>query len=119
MHTDTLGGAPVGCRCVRQVALPLRWLRVILDKSTGNLVRRFPLRNNIMRGRSVVITTDASSWGIGGVLELDGTVAEYFHDRPYGGDRAALQLADQPDPADQQVLEGFAFLLALRTWRSH
>ena len=119
VQADEVGGAPVGCRFVRQIVAPPTWLRAFLDEVSGNLVRKFPLRSHLRRVRSVVLTTDASIYGVGAVLEVDGAVIEYFHDSPSEGDRALLHFADRPDPADQHVLEAFVMLLALRTWCSY
>ena len=64
----------------------------------------------------MTITTDASPWGIGAFLELNGQIESYSVDGITGMDREIMSLSDSPSSSDQQVFEVFALLVALREW---
>ena len=115
IHSEP-GDAPPGCRWVSQIRVPLMWIRAFLQGTSGNLVRTFTLEAYLRLGDSIVITTDASPYGIGGVLEINSQIVSYFGDRVHPNDRKVLMLRDTPSSADQQALEALAILVALREW---
>ena len=82
----------------------------------GHLERRFSLDIHMGRGDAVCITTDASVHGFGAVLEINDTVKSFLFGTYNGTARMMLQLSDTPTSSDQQVLEGFAMLVAMREW---
>ena len=115
------GPAPDGmhnCRWVRQIHAPLHWLIAFLSGVSGNLERKYTVDSYLRKGDSIVITTDASPYGIGGVLEVNGKIISFFADRITSLDRSVLDLGEQPSSADQQALEALAALVALREWSS-
>ena len=51
------------------------------------------------------VTTDASPYGIGAVLELDDVIVAFFSSPITAVDRSALGLGDTPSSRDQQAAE--------------
>ena len=77
------------------------------------------LESYFRRGISMVITTDASPYGIGGTLEIGGEVVSFFAGEITSTDKAVLSLQQSPSCKDQQTLEALAMLVALRLWSSY
>ena len=70
----------------------------------------------LRRGPNIEITTDASPWGIGGWVSIDGFVTELFSD-PLG-DLDVAEFGHEIGSAEgQQSWEALAILVALRLWR--
>ena len=80
---------------------------------SGQLERFFTLDAYLRTGCSVVVTTDASPWGLGAVLEFNGKIAAFFSSPISPVDRSILSLDAEPSSSDQQVLEALA-----REWAS-
>jgi len=97
----------------RRVRHSLRWIRAFLQGTAGAaLVREVYLADRRHPGRFTA-ATDASPWGIGGVL-LDGArVVAAFADRVTKADQDRLGIVIG-DPAGQALLEGLAILVAVR-----
>ena len=70
----------------------------------------------LRQGPRVTVTTDASPYGLGAVLDVDGVISSYFSSQITDMDRQILSLHENPSSRDQQVLEGLALLVALRQW---
>ena len=85
-------------------------MKAFLDENVGTLERHFSLQTHLRQGDRIVITTDASPYGIGG---------SYFSDRIGPTDREVLSLEGEPSSAHQQELAALAILVALREWRCH
>ena len=75
-----------------------------------------PLRYRLNPNPRTTITTDASPYGLGGVLEQDDTVVSFFASPITDLDRSVLSLGATPSSSDQQALEALALLVALREW---
>ena len=69
------------------------------------------------RGVEISITTDASPWGLGGFLEVDGIALEYFAIPVTEMDAKHLGTAFVKDSTGQQAFEALAILVALRVWK--
>ena len=110
------GDAPANCRWVKQFRIPLNWILAFLRGSPGDVERVYTLEAYLRRGDRIVITTDASPYGIGGVLEIESQVVSFFGDRIRADDRRILSLGETPSSSDQQALEALAILVALREW---
>ena len=65
-----------------------------------------------------MIVTDASPWGIGGWISIEGVIVSFFYDRVTDEDAAALQ-TEVGSHLGQQSFEGLAMLVALKCWREH
>ena len=111
--------APPGCIWTKQITIPLTWIRAFLEGSGGEVERKFRLYQHLRLGTFIRITTDASPWGLGAVLEIDDKIVSYFSDQVQDADREVLSLSDTGQSRDQQVLEALALLVALREWTPH
>lgn len=74
----------------------LRWISASLCGAEVNLHRDIHLDAFLRRGDNITITTDASPWCIGGVLEINGSVASFFCDRLGSSGRTLLDLGETP-----------------------
>ena len=81
----------------------------------GTIERAFDLEAYRNRGERLYIIVDASPWGLGGVLQVEANLVEYFASPLTEADlkRFDLKLGD---PAGQQVWESLGALAALRLW---
>ena len=61
-----------------QIMSSLLWIIEFLTNSQSMLVRRFDLDSYLQIGPRILMTLDASPWGIGGILEIDGVIKSYF-----------------------------------------
>ena len=80
----------------------------------GSLERTYPLRPESVSRRFHVVT-DASPWGIGGVLYFLGSPVSHFSDQLHEEDLRRFQ-ARRGDPAFNTLWEAMAILVALRCW---
>ena len=102
----------------KQIRIPLEWILAFLTMRAGNLRRSFDVDSHFRRGRKIEIVTDASPWGVGAFIIVDGKPRSWFSVRVADFDFDAMQLVDSADSKVQQALEAFCMLLALRTWHS-
>ena len=84
----------------------------VLTQQVGDLKRTLHLDSYMCKGPKTVITTDASPWGLGAVLEINGRLEAYFSSEVTMLDREILSLGTEPSSSDQQVLEALAMLVA-------
>ena len=66
------------------------------------------------RGDQIEIGMDASIWGLGAWMAVNGTIVKHFHSKVSKHDIAMFNLKGTCD--DQQVLECLAILVAIRAW---
>ena len=109
-------GAPAGCIWSKQIGGDLEWILEFLNGTKGTIIRDFHLDVYKNRGRQVRIVSDASPWGIGAWLMIDGQVVEYFYDKISAWDSAILGL-EVGSCRGQQAFESLAILVSLRTWK--
>ena len=77
------GQAPRNCVWTSMIEHSLTWLAAFfLESGTGPLQRIFRVDAHFNRGRRVRITTDASPYGIGGWISIDGVLIAYFFEPP-------------------------------------
>ena len=82
------GDAPPDCRWKRQILVPLTWIKAFLDQlEPGLLRRRWSVDSYLQRGSKVAVTTDASPWGLGALLEINGKIISRFSSRVTPTDR--------------------------------
>ena len=112
------GDSPSGCVWTKQILVPNTRIRAFLRGAAGTTERKFLLDSYLRRGRRIVITTDASPWGLGAVLEIEGELKSFFAGQIHDTDREVLALSKDGASSDQQVLEALALLVALREWSS-
>ena len=69
-------------------------------------------------GPQAVLTLDASPWGLGGVLQINGKLVAYFVSRITTTDARVLGCRIGSSKS-QQAFELLCVLVALRAWQSH
>ena len=109
------GKCPPGCVWARQVRIPLLWIEAFLDGKRGCSSRLFTLDGFLGRGDDVQMTFDASPWGLGGVLEVDGTIVSFFGDE-FTAAEADLLKIEHGSAKSQDCVEALAILVGLRIW---
>ncbi len=72
--------APANCVWTQQIRHSLKWLMCFLCGVQGALVRDFTFEAYSRTGKMVTIQTDASPFGIGAVLYIDGKASECLLD---------------------------------------
>ena len=99
----------------KQFAHSTRWLLAFFAEAPGPLARIFPLFFDETR-QCLHISTDASPWGIGGVLVINGVIAAWFADGISDADLRHFN-ARRGESAYNTVWEALAILVAVRLWR--
>ena len=82
MTNESRSGVPEHYCWIKQVLVPVDLLLVFLGEVSGNLFRRLSFASYLQRGPKVALTTDASPYGIGAVLETDGHLTGSFSNKP-------------------------------------
>lgn len=78
LMTDSIGNAKPNERWVKQIRIPLVWIRSFLSGVSGMLTRRLTVDSYLRKGPAVTINTDTSPFGIGAILSVNGAVKSYF-----------------------------------------
>ena len=107
--------APRGTVWAKQLHPTLKWLESFLEGSLGGITRRFTLDAFLFRGPCVDIGTDASPYGMGGWLSIDGKIVEHFATGISAHDQRKFDVSSY-DSVGQQIWEVLAMLVALRLW---
>ena len=108
--------APPGCVWTKQLSHCLSWLKVFLTEEGGCIERVYSVQNFLMRGTQVLITWDASPFGMGATLQVATVFAGFFAISVSTEDCNILDI-EVGSNKSQQVLEALAGLIALRLWR--
>ena len=98
----------------KRIRRALLWFRAFLSGVQGSLERTYPLKPESVSRRFHVVT-DASPWGIGGVLYFRGSPVSHFSDQLHDEDLKRFR-ARRGDPAFNTLWEALAILVALRCW---
>ena len=109
-------GAPPGCVWHKQVAEPLSWIRAFNRECKGNILRVFQVAAYFNKGTDIKVCVDASPFGIGAWLCVNGIPTEYFADVITDLDCANLLIEDRSGSRGQQAFEALALLVAIRQW---
>ena len=62
------------------VAPAMKWIQAFLKGHTGSIVRRYKVSSYLGVSSKVCIVVDASPWGLGAFIMVDGVITEYFAD---------------------------------------
>ena len=98
---------------VRRFRHGLLWFEAFFAGHRGSLRRDFPLGAD--RPVPAVAVVDASPWGIGGVLFLQGRPVQWFSDGVTDDDLSVFDAA-RGESAFNTTWEGLALVVALRLW---
>ena len=106
------------CVWKKQIESSIQWF-ITFSKGNGTkLDRVFSLDAYNRVGTVIEMGTDASPWGIGGWLAVNGTITHYFASQLTNED--AKKFSCPLENADgQQVWEALAVLVAIDLWASH
>ena len=115
-HDGAAAGAPKNCVWQRQVLPALQWIFAFLCGRRGTLEVRFRRDAFWNRGKSIRIVGDASPWGLGAYLLLDGVAVE-FYACPLNPWLTDFMEAPEGSPKGQQVWESLNLVVALRAWQ--
>ena len=115
---DQPSNAPKNCCWLTAIRTPLLWLLAFLKGEHLRIERVFTLSDYLRLGRPVAITTDASPWGLGGVLTISNMPVAYFSSPISSHDETIHQL-QIGDCRGQQAWEALAILVAIRIWSQH
>ena len=117
LHSDEKESrAPFNCVWTRQIAHTLVFLLSFLAGHTGAIQRVYNLQVYLGRGSRVTIKVDASPWGLGAILLVDGVPQSWFSSE-LTDDDFSLFGHEQGSSSGQQTWECLALLVALRQWR--
>lgn len=101
----------------KQVRPALLWFDAFLHNETAGVTRQYSLASYMKPASSTTITVDASPWGLGAFVSIDGDIKQWF----------AIELEDadfdkfgfkKGDAAGQQTWECLAALVAMRLWQT-
>ena len=107
--------APAGCVWTKQLKHSLDWIKCFLAEEKGHIERIFTVQHFLCNGPQVIITWDASPFGMGATLQLDGEFLEFFAIGISDADCDILQI-EVGSSKSQQTVEALAGLIALRVW---
>ncbi|CAK9014935.1 unnamed protein product [Durusdinium trenchii] len=121
IHAKGPSRAPPGCLWNKQWRPVTLWLLAFFANeaySIQRFQRIYRLQAYLGQGLDLRIITDASPWGIGGVLTINGACVAYFTSAMTKADESLLHL-QIGSPDGQQIAEALAMLVALRLWRHY
>ena len=99
---------------VVRIAHALKWIHAFLSRKRGSIERTYRTAERFTQV-VVQLVTDASPWGLGAILYLDGKAHEYLADQVTDEDVELLGVT-RGDHRSQSVLEALAVLVAVRCW---
>eukprot|EP00435_Cladocopium_sp_Y103_P050142 s2443_g15.t1 len=116
LHADQ-SQAPRGCVWTKQIAHSVHWLRVFLSGEKAGIIRCYTLEAFNNKGPEIIITWDASPYGMGGTLQVQGTYVEFFASKITEDDEIHLGTKLGSNEG-QQTWEALCGLVCLRLWHN-
>ena len=112
------GNAPPNCVWTSQIKSLMTWLDLFLDGLGGTLICTFSLDTWSNVAQPILITLDASPWGLGGIIEVQDNVVSFFSS-PLSETDSQILGHTIGEASGQQVSESLCALVALRSWKSY
>ena len=112
------GSAPPNCIWISQIKSALAWLDLFLSGVRGTLVRTFSMDTWSNVAKPILITLDASPWGLGGIIEEQGNIVSFFSSPLFNLDSQILGHTIG-EASGQQVWESLSALVALGAWKGY
>ena len=112
---STEGHAPVGCVWTKQVKHSLEWILCFLSEENQCIERIYTVSHFLQEGPAVLITWDASPFGMGATLQVAGEFTQFFAVGIQDEDCDLLGI-EVGSCKSQQTLEALSGLVALRVW---
>ena len=97
----------------KQILIELQWFHALFNSKTTPVMRIFTLSAYLRTGTLIEIGTDASLWGLGGWLAVNGKITHYFSSPVSSDDHRILRATGKDG---QQTWECLAILVAIRLW---
>lgn len=110
--------APQGCVWTKQIEPAVKWLRTFLSGELAGIQRVYSLDVFAGSGPEVVITWDASPFGMGGTLQIAGRFIEFFA-IPISKEDEIHMATKAGTHEGQQTWEALCGLICLRLWRKY
>ena len=104
-----------GILWVKTLRTALLWTNAFLSRAKGTIEKRIDLADFRQTGSKVCLVLDASPFGIGGYMMIDGIPWAFFSEQLTALDHERFGYA-RGDAAGQQTWEALAVLVALRMW---
>ena len=101
----------------KQVINSLSWIAAFLALKHGPLIREWHANYFTQEGARICFVLDASPWGLGGILYVDGWPVGFFTSA-LTQDDVRIHEYKLGDSRGQQTWECLAVLVALRLWKS-
>ena len=117
LHCFAPPNAPSNCIWRRQIFPAMSWVRVFLSEVVGPLQRDYWLSAYSTAAGAIEFVLDASPWGLGGYLVVQGIVTSWFACGLSDAELSALSI-ERGSCRSQQAVEALAALVALRCWAS-
>ncbi|CAK0821560.1 unnamed protein product, partial [Prorocentrum cordatum] len=115
---EQCGDAPKNCIWTKMVRHTLCWLLAFMRRVAGSMNIVYRADAFLNRGPKLRIVGNASPWGMGAFLMIDGRILEWYA-TPIGGAEAAILGHAVGSHLGQQTWETLNLLIGLRTWKSH
>ena len=107
--------APKGKVWVKAILSSLQWLLLFWEGEPGALVRRWRLDFYLSPGIKVSMHLDASPFGLGAVLIVDGLIRAWFSS-PLSHHDLSIHRQEWGNSKGQQCWEALVLLVAVKTW---
>ena len=107
--------APAHCVWTKLIVSSLSWRLALIRRQKGTISRTFTYNSCFGLAAAVTITTDASIWGYGGWISVNGRAIAYFSETVSKDDEFILELK-RGEPESQQGFEAIALSIAVRLW---
>jgi hypothetical protein len=115
LYAPASGASPAGTVWTKQLEPTFAWLRAFFQGTVGGITRRFDLAAYLREGPQVEIGTDASPFGLGGWLTVDGVIVKHFS-CPVQDEDVEIFGVQRGSHVGQQIWESLAILVGLRLW---
>jgi hypothetical protein len=115
LYAECPTGAPLNIIWIKQISTTLQWLNAFFNGAVGGVERFFRLDAFLRQGPIVEIGTDASPWGLGAWLAVDGVITHYFAS-PITADDQSIYSMVSGVAEGQQLWECLAVLVAIDVW---
>ena len=116
LYSKDNNGAPVNTVWTKQIVVELRWFQAFFSEGGSRIERFFSLEAYNRTGPVVEIGTDASPWGMGGWLAIDGIITKFFACKLTEDDARIFDEKLDGSCKGQQLWECLAILVAIDMW---
>jgi hypothetical protein len=102
----------------KQIQHALDWIQAFMHDEGASLSRTYKVATYLGKGQAIEINMDASPWGLGAYISINGVIVEFF--------RSAITVEESQilgmvigDSSSQQAAEALVALVALRLWKAY